>query len=263
MKEILPRMKPVITATACLLFVCSTVFAQVQGGAPEFDKLFDLYTMDQVEDCAWKAMKMTENDKYAKNPEPYLYYAMCMLQIYEQGGEELEEDEEPEFPKPYKNMMKYAAKGRKKDKSGEICAQNEDFFTKLKEVGRKEAHWYIEEEEWKKAASQYKYVWKTDPDDAYFRFMQGTCEAISRNPGAARVTITESVKSIIAKHKDESFEANKESVPVLEEAMILYTDWLVENQQLPDSAKSLITRAKGWMPESTDIAKQYDKLHGN
>ena len=113
--------------------------AQVKGGAPEFDKLFDMFTMDEVEDCAWKAAKMVENDKYKKMPEPYLYYSMRMLQIWEKN-EDLPEDEEPEFPKPYKDCFKYAAKARKKDKTGEICSQNEDFFDQLKEVGTKEAH---------------------------------------------------------------------------------------------------------------------------
>lgn len=240
---------------------CASALAQVQGGAPEFDKLFDLYTMDKVEDCAWKAQKLTENDKYKKAPEPYLYFAMCMLHIWEQNEEEpLEEGVEPEFPKPYKNCMKYAAKARKKDKSGEICGQNEDFYTRLKDIGRKHAHYYIDTDDYRKAVTEYKLVAKTDPKDAHFQFMVGTCEALSRNVGAARISINESVASLSTSYNDESFEPNKESLPVLEEAMILYTDWLVETQSLPDSAKTLISRAKLWMPESTDIAAQASKL---
>ena len=207
---------------------------------------------------------MTENDKYKKSPEPYLYYSMCMVAIWEKNEEEpLDEDEEPEFPKPYKDAMKFAAKARKKDKSGELSSENQDFYERLKEIGRKEAHWYIDEGNWKKAASQYKLVWKTDPDDAHFRFMLGTCEAISRNPGAARVSINESVASLKEDYSDEQFEASKESIPVLEEAMILYTDWLVENQSLPDSAKTLIGHAKMWLPDSEDIATQAAKLGAN
>ena len=238
----------------------SSAFAQVKGGAPEFDKLFDMFTMDEVEDCAWKAAKMVENDKYKKMPEPYLYYSMCMLIIWEKN-EDLPEDEEPEFPKPYKDCFKYAAKARKKDKSGEIVAQNSDFYDRLKDVGSKEAHWYIDDGDFKKAASEYKAVWRTDPSDANLQFMMGACEAMSRNVGAARVSLKESIIALNKNYADDSYEPNQFTEPVLEEAMIMYTDWLLSSATpQPDSAVSLITKAKAWMPDSEDMAKQADKL---
>ena len=60
------------------LFSVCTIFSQDKD---QYSKLKELYGEKRYEDCAYKAETMTMKDKYSRDPEPYLYLAMCNYEI--------------------------------------------------------------------------------------------------------------------------------------------------------------------------------------
>jgi len=233
--------------------------AQVEGGGEDFQKLFDWFVLEKYEDCLFKATTMSEKEKYQKAPEPWLYMSMCLLKIAESNDDELTE----KYPKALANSLKYAAKGRKKDKSGELFEQNIEFFDEIKKLGCADAHGYLNEGNHKKAASLYKKVLKVDKTDYAIQYMTGVCYAYAKNIGEAKLnlkTATDSLKAKFTRNPD--YKLRKVSEPVLSEATIMYSDYLVE-KGMSDSAKTVIQDALSYLPEDKDLKMQADKLGVN
>jgi len=257
--------KITITGISVLLLALSSN-AQVKGGDPKFDKLFDFFVMEKYEDCAYKAESYSLNDKYRRYPEPYLYMAMCYVKI----NDDLDNYDPEQYKNPLKDAFKYAYKARQKSDyqvkkeiktpSESIYEENKEFFMELKKLGIQEAKSWMVEENWRKAASQLKAVVKFVPEDYSIRMMKGACEMLNKNIGQGSIDIKLAVATINQNLDAGTIEKDKVSDHVGVDAFIKYTDWLVE-QQMSDSAKVTIELASRVYQGDADIRAQYDKIN--
>ncbi|MGB0403935.1 MAG: hypothetical protein ACPGEG_07550 [Salibacteraceae bacterium] len=173
-------MRLILIILTSILSLGSTLNAQVIGG--QQDKLFDLYLLEKYEDCYFKAIKLTENDKYRSDPEPYLYVAMCALTFNDDV--ELKEA----FGDPLKDALKYAAKAKKyyakmEKKSTPTFAMedNLEFFDDLNRVALEEIIYHYNEDKYSKAASWGKKLSKVDPTNASIQVLVGANMLLSKN----------------------------------------------------------------------------------
>ena len=56
----------VVLLLAAIAFQSTSLHAQVENS--DFQKLFDLYTMEEYDKCAYKAERYSTNQKYSREP---------------------------------------------------------------------------------------------------------------------------------------------------------------------------------------------------
>ena len=145
---------------SCLLLLASDLSAQVIGG--ELVKLEELYDKGKFEDCAYKAETYSENEKYAKNPEPYLYISMCYYEFHFSEDVKIKEY----YKSALKDALKYAVKMKGYDKELNFYKDNSEYLDKLRQTCLEEAKALVDKKDYSKASSYYyKPLVKLDPDN--------------------------------------------------------------------------------------------------
>ena len=113
---------------ALLLFVASTIFGAT-AQRPDYQDLNIYFADGDYEKLISKAENYTQDDDSRKDALPYLYLSKANFEISKGGDQELAE----EFPRAYKDAIKYASKAIQKD-DGErsMYYANLAHFTDLK-----------------------------------------------------------------------------------------------------------------------------------
>lgn len=226
---------------------------QVQGG--QHQKLFDLFAFEKYESCAYKAEIMSENDKYRRDSEVYLYLAMCFFEISRMDPDDLDE----EYKNPLVDAMKYAAKYYKKDKKKELYDTNKEFLTKLKASGIARGRSWYNKDKARKAASIYNRIIKFDPDDNV-RFMKGVCDLLALNSQGG-LYVKQAMAGINKNYRDAEYRPDRISEPLLIEGFMIYADHLLKVGQ-EDSAKATIIIARDLLADNKDLERKFNDLHG-
>ena len=198
-----------LIALGCM--VTLRVFSQ----GSEIDKLVFLYIDEKYEKCVNKGKGLTENDKYRKEPLPYLYVSMSLYEISK--TDELVE----KYPKAFKDAMKYAYKYRKKDKNLEYAGKHKDYIVTLKDSANSLGQLYYKTEDYRKAAYMYKNIYRFDPDAHLMRLWQGICEIKSRNIGEGERNLVGAMEKI-----DENFVPDKVELGVASLGMTEYANYM-------------------------------------
>ena len=244
-----------------LLFIFSlNSFAQVAGAKHE--KLIDLFVMGRYEDCYLKAYKMTENDKYKSESEPYLWVSMCLIELTKDP--ELEEY----FPeaKTKKDALKYAVKFKKKDdklKSKDkeyIFDQNVDFIYDLIEIALVEGKSFLAMDNYSKATYYYKIASKLDPENQECKFMNGVVYLYNRNRDGQEI-VDNALVYYKAQAEAGGFEVNEKSERAFIDGFYYYSKYL-ESKGDRDKAFSVIALAIKLAPENTKFIQRYKQLSG-
>ena len=229
--------------------------AQVKNG--EFQKLFDLYAMERYDKCAFKAESYTRKDKYRREPEPYLYLALCLYQGYMNPDEwDFTED----FRDPIKDALKYAYKFRKYDKKGSLYQENRVAIDKIRELALERALDYYNEKNYYKAASEFKRIMKVVPDDPNIVFITGVAMIQSRDAVQGERNVNRALDSLRLFRKERRFEKDPVTHDVLIQTFVSYTDYLVEQERLED-ALIIITFGRRLIPSDPKLKVHYNKLY--
>lgn len=235
------------------LFQCAVSRAQVENS--DFQKLFDLYTMEEYDRCAYKAEKMSAKDKYRRNPEPYLYMALCFYQAHVQP-----EKFDQEFDDPLKDALKYAYKFRTKDKEGELYKSNKDLLDKIREEALSNAKFYYNDEDYRKASSEFRRIHKVVPDDVNVLFMQGVSDIKARSVAQGERLVKQALDTIRAQDARDVYERDHVTHDLLIKGIIGYTDFLVSDGRAGE-AQETMTFARKLIPDDTALKAQYKKVY--
>src|SRR5258705_13958817 len=95
-----------------------------------YNKLANLFTMDKFVKCIEECENYIKNENTARSPYPYLYESMSYLAIYQ----DIDNHDVKKFKDPLRKAMSYYGRFKKKDKSGEIKAENEEYTRELKKA---------------------------------------------------------------------------------------------------------------------------------
>jgi hypothetical protein len=236
------------------LFLINFSFSQVAGS--RFEKLTKLYNEQRYEDCLYKSDNYTYKEKTKKEAEPYLYMAMCYYQISLMDDPDILED----YPKAFKNSIKYLIKFKKKDKKDEYFTKNIDFVKKMANFTIDDAKKYYKDKSFRKAASSFKLYSKLFPNDNNIKYMIGACNMQANNYSEGRKYISESIVKLVDNNKDGKPIKKSKTSPILEDAFILYSNYLVKDEKI-DSAQSTIKIAKQFFPNSGNITILYNIIN--
>lgn len=143
-----------------LLLLCAISYGLTSFGQKhEYEDLLNLYIDEKYEKCYFKAESYTLKDDCRKDPMPYLYISMSFFEMSKQ--EKYDED----YPKAFRNALKYAEKFRKKDKNLEFFNNYEDFWSELNAKCAEVAENFMDEQKWSKAKRYYDYMTSYQPEN--------------------------------------------------------------------------------------------------
>lgn len=243
------RLLPVIG----LLLLHLTASGQVVDAA--LDKLASKF---HQADFVWvlkKAEALMDDDKAKKDPEPFMWAAMCYF--------ELHRSEDPKLSDTYRNglreALKLAAKSASKDKDGTFIAKQTEFLNELKKEGIAIAQAHAAEQDYRKASHVYKQVMSFNPEDDNVRFAKAVIDLRMNNVAEAEKLIAQSLPRIEASYRDLSFKPDPVSSPLLRDAVIYYIDHLAMNN-LRDSARYAAFVGRIIFPLDEDIKFKAESL---
>ncbi|MFM1876708.1 MAG: hypothetical protein RL266_2445 [Bacteroidota bacterium] len=235
------------------LFACTAVSAQVFE--PQFDQVAKKFEKGSYESALETAEALMENDKYKKEPEPYLWAAMCFYQIHLSDDEKLKE----RFKSALRDALKYAGKAVAKDKNGTLMENNKDFFDTMKEEGIKAANEFELENNYRKASYTYKQILAFAPEDAFVQFAKGVTDIRLSSMVEAEKEIGEAFPVIERNYRDLSYEPDPVSSPLLKPNVIYYIDHLLAGNYA-DSAKTVLMAARVFFPLDEEIKQKLQEL---
>ena len=218
--------------------------------------------MGRYEDCMLKAQKMTLNDKYKSESEPYLWVALCLIELTKDP--ELEEF----YPeqKTIKDALKYGVKFKKKDdklKSKDqdyIFDQNVDFVYELIELALVDGKSFLAADNYSKASYYYKLAAKLDPENQECQLMNGLLFLYNKNREGQAI-VDSALDYFKAQAEVGGFEVNPKSERAFVDGFYYYSKYL-ESKGQSDEAFKVIALAVKLDPENQKFIQRYKQLSG-
>lgn len=235
-----------------ILFICVKVNAQ-DAIDKKIDQVMFLFVDEKYDKVIDKAGFLTENDKFRKEPLPYLYLAMGYYEISRRPGEY---DIEDKYKKPLKYAQKYTYKFLKKDKKKEYVDDYTEFFEALTDTSNKLGQHFFALDKARKAASVYKYAYRANPNDPILLLWQGISEIKSMNLGEGERNVLAALEKI---NKD--FKPSVQTRGVLAHGMLLVEEHFAQkgDTQTSSKAKELVEVFKKYDPDELDKKKMEER----
>lgn len=227
-------------------FLILTMFSNAQVVDGIQDKLYDYYSQERWEDCAFKADRMILQAKYENDAEVYLYLAASYNKIFLMGLEDTTLIYKvPEYIEAYKYALKYSVIAKKKDKKAKFYFPKNDFL--LEEIAIAGIYYvdhYLSIKKPAKANSYMRKILKTYKD-VNLNFMFGVLSVVSGDTVTGNPVIREVFNTMESARPKNV--ANTEFVMI--DAFDIYVNYLMSKEvPLIDSARSVITRGLRYFP---------------
>lgn len=237
-----------------LLLLCLQAQAQVVDAS--LTKLEPKYEAGDYEWVLKKAEALMEDDKAKKNPEVYIWAAMCNLALYRSEDAKLKEA----YRGGLRDALKYAAKAASKDKGERaFMLAQKDFITDLKKEGIALALSYVQENDMRKANHVYKQMMTFDPTDDNIQFAKAITDLKMNNTAEAEKLISEAFPRLETSYRNLSFTPDPISSPLLRDAVVYYIDHLAMRQQT-DSARHAAFVGRIIFPLDEEIKQKAESL---
>lgn len=244
-----------------ILFFSFSFLVQLNGQVIDgvHDKLFDQFLLGKYGDCYGRAMKMTEQEKYKSDPEPYLYVSMCLVKLVEDPAEvEMRAANLKDALKYGEKAKKYHEKCLKKDIPTFPMAENLEFYDELVMIGIDEAKYFFFEDKFSKAASWFKKTAKVAPEDDNLQFAMAANMLLSRNMEGQKI-----MDVLFPKMKEKYQNGDEEPIEVSRDALVVgflgYTKYLIDNGE-SSKAKEVINFGHELMPDNNKITAKWEEV---
>ena len=235
---------------AGLLFLKPDVSGQSQK---DLDKMLFYYVDGKYEKLLDLAMKYVENDKTRRNPIPYLYVSKAYYEM-----SKLEEYDE-DYPRAFRDAVKYAVKYRKKDKAGEYVAENEEYFDQLRVQVFEMADNYYSIGKYSKAKTWYKYLTGMDPQDWGAWFLRGVVEMRLNMRSDAATSIQTAIDGLGGLDQATFDNYMEGKAEVLKRGIITYVEYMKELGKMTE-AKEVIGLGYEYFKEDNEYKMTYDEI---
>jgi hypothetical protein len=242
-------MKKYIFLSLFALFTFVKLTAQTDK---KIDELVFLYVDEKFDKVIDKALALSENDAYKKNPLPSIYASMGYYQI-SRRPDKYEIQKGGKFENPLKNAQKYLAVFMKKDaKAKEYFNDYTEYYDLLSDTSNKLGQHYFLMESYSKSAGAYKTAVKALPQDPVLLLWQAIGEVKSKN-------FAEGDKNLIAALNkiDENFKPFEPTAGVLAHGMLIASEYLTQKGDATNAnkAKNLVEVFKKYDPDELDKNK--------
>lgn len=233
---------------AAILTFNNTGFAQPED---EYKDLLFMLVDAKYDKLLYKSMNYIEDEETRSDPLPYLYTSMCYFEM-----SKIDTYDE-EFPRAFKDAIKYCVKYRKKDKSGFYVEDNAEYIDELKRQTYEMADNYYQIGKVSKAKSFYKYMVGMDPNDWGSWLMKGVSEAQLNMTADSKISFEKGVKGI----------ENTESIDdywdgqllIFKQGIIMYGEYLKENGKV-NEAKEVMALGYKFLKDDNEYKIAYDDI---
>lgn len=237
-----------------VLFLAINLHAQVVGG--QYEKLEKLYSQGKYESCLFKADNYTYKPDNSRDAEPYLYMAMCFYQLSVSEDPLIRED----YSDGFKQAVKYAARFIKKDKEGEMLADNMEFINMLKELQKKEIKELFSQGDYRKAATSAKLYDKLNKDeDLALLYFIGMNEIMSNNISQGSRDLDEATTKLNEALTKGPYKPDPMVKSIVVDGFLKFSEYLVNQKNVKEAAQHL-EFAKKIYPNDGYIKLQYNVI---
>jgi len=246
-------MKFIYLIVFIFVFLNSEMRAQVIGGTEV--KLAKLYNSGKYESCLYKAENLTFKEDHKRDPEPYLYMAMCFYELANSPDEYIRED----YKDGLKQAVKSTAKFIKKDKKGEMYNDNIEFVNKVRKAQFDIIDNYFKNEEYRKAATASKSYSKLNREPDYcILYFRGISEVLSNNISQGNRDISDATDKI----NEGVFNIDKIFKPLISTSIIKFSEYLVGENKKDEALKNIIL-GKKILPNDGYLDVTYNMIKKN
>lgn len=247
-------MKLIFSFSMILIFLVSNLQSQVIGGSLE--KLAKLYNSEKYETCLYKAENLTYKDDFRKNPEPYLYMAMCFIELSNSTDPAIKED----FKNGLKQAIKHTAKFAKYDKEGEMYEDNFEFIQLLKDKQFSIVKDYFNTDNYRKAGSSSKAYGKLIREKDYsIVYFRGITELLSNNYSQGTRNLDEAKTELNIRIKDGNLKIDNTFKSLVSASCIRYSEYLVNENKKNDALENFLL-GKKMIPNNKNIETKFNEL---
>ena len=162
-----------------------------------------------------------------------------------------------EYQKPLKYAQKYCYTFMKKDKkTKQYLDDYKEYYALLADTSNKVGQYLFLNEDYRKAASSYKYISRAVPQDPILLLWQGISEVKSKNSVEGDKHILAALERI-----DENFVPSKVTAGVLAHGMLLIDEYLTQIGKTDEArkAKKLVEVFKKYDPDELDKKKMDER----
>jgi tetratricopeptide (TPR) repeat protein len=236
-----------------LIIVGIIAFQNVSYAQPE-DEYNDLlfYLVDgKYDKLLYKSMGYIEDDETRRDPLPYLYTSMC---YYEMSKLEMYDEE---FPRAFKDAVKYCVKYRKKDKSGFYVEDNVEYIDDLKRQTYEIADNYFNGGKLSKAKSYYKYLVGMDPNDWGAWLLKGVTEAKLNMTAESRISLETGLKGLESIESIDDYWLGQ--TLLLKMGIISFSEYLKDTGKV-NEAKEVMALGYNFLKDDNEFKIAYDEI---
>jgi tetratricopeptide (TPR) repeat protein len=227
-----------------------TVFSQSEK---DMDKMLFYYVDEKYEKLLDLAIGFTENEKTRKNPVPYMYVSQA---YYEMSKiEEFDED----YPRAFRESLKFAVKYRKKDKELAFLDENAEYIDGLKVQAFELADNYFQIGKYSKAKIYYKYLTGMDPDDYGAWFLRNVNEMHLNMRSEAEVSIRVAMDGLAALDIEKAESYLPGQLMLLKKGIIAYSEYMKEVGKMSE-AKEVIGMGYAFFASDNEYRITYDDI---
>jgi len=227
-----------------------TSYAQPED---EYNDLLFLLVDAKYDKLLYKSMGYIEDEETRRDPLPYLYTSMCYYEMAK-----LEEYDE-EFPRAFKDAVKYCVKYRKKDKSGFYVEENAEYIDDLKRLTYEVADNYYQSGKVSKAKSYYKYLVGIDPSDWGSWLLKGVAESQLNMNAEAKISLETGLKGIESIESESVDDYWQGQLMLLKMGIISYSEYLKDNGKVRE-AKELMALGYEYLQDDNEYKIAYDDI---
>lgn len=239
--------------TIVILLVVQLASPQLFAQEEEFDDLLILYVDGDYEKLIRKAEKYSEDDDTRRDPRPYLYMSKAYY------GMSKDEKYAEEYPKAFRDALKYASRYARKDDEREYWDINIEFINELRAEAMREADLYLSDDDRRglsKAARLYRYLTDIDPGDPGAGMMYGAMLYKVNRRGEADRIVQEIGPKLPNIDMDDLSEDQKE---MLKFGTIHFSQFLKEQGML-DSARVTMNIIHPYFENDNEFQLAYDEI---
>lgn len=241
-------LRKILLTALVVAFTSPTVFAQ-----EEFDDLLILYVDGDYEKLINKSEKYTDGDDTRRDPRPYLYLAKAYY------GMSKDEKYAEDYPKAFRDALKYAARYSRKDEERLYWGVNVEFINELRAEAMREADLYVASDDRRdlsKASRIYRYLVDIDPTDPGASMMYSAMLYRTNRRGEADLLIREiapSLPNLDAKRM------SPDQMEMLKFGAIHYARYLKE-EGMVDSARTTMDIVHPYFPEDNEFKLAHEEI---
>jgi hypothetical protein len=207
------------------LLISTAICAQVVNGTQ--DKLEVKYAVGDYEWVFKKAEGLMSDDKFKKDPEPFLWAAMCQFQFHLLDDEKLK----VKYPKGLSEALKLTAKAASKDKDGTFMPEQKDFVDDLKQEAVSAVTEHLAAKDFRKANAILKQLLVFISDDDNIAMVKGYTDLRLGNTAEGERLMAEAMPRLDASYRDLAYKPDPVSTPLLREALVFYIGHLKDSGQ--------------------------------